>query len=230
MFCLDKYRHIFLNLFSSGTWWTLLICALVFRKIFLNYVWIICSRLSSEMLCVWDLCCLPCASLPSLLCTLAKLLKSVFHVAGLVLYHFISALYWLLCGCYYANLFSASYNLPFSKRPHFWFPHIVPSSPSLEFLIHSLVFLSILLLYGFLLLSQKPWLLELYWDEEVFLNFLLNPKIDHFQIWLFRMIFSWCSDSTPTPISTPLPRPPVAFKSFTHPWPKSHPLPLTVRQ
>lgn len=53
---------------------------------------------------------------------------------------------------------------------------------------------------------QKPWLLECYWEAYILLNFLLNPKIDHFQMWLLRMILPWGADYIPIPTSTPLPQ------------------------
>ena len=56
-------------------------------------------------------------------------------------------------------------NLQFSKLPHISFPHVVLPSFSIE-LIHSLVFLYIPFLYEFLLLSQKPRLLDFSWGAE----------------------------------------------------------------
>lgn len=44
-------------------------------------------------------------------------------------------------GVNYAKSLSTFDNLPFSKLPHFWFPHIVPSSSSVMFLIHSHLFI-----------------------------------------------------------------------------------------
>lgn len=101
LFALDG--RVFLSFvfffFSSGTWWILLNSALVLRKIFLSYIWIICSVLPSEIICMCEMSTACPPPLYFLLCAPGKLPKSVSHCTDGALHHFTSALYWLLCGC-----------------------------------------------------------------------------------------------------------------------------------
>lgn len=231
MFGLDKHRHALVSIFSCGTRWTLFICALVSEKDF--FLWVTRSPSGSSLgsVCGGAFCCLP-----HPLCSLLSVPWGSFWrlpsgSLSFVPFQFCSlpAPPWMLI---------MQIHFPPLMMAHFlcYLPLISARCPFALFccvLIYSLVFWFIPLLYGCLFPSQKPCLSEFCCGAEVFLKFLLNPKIDPSQIWLFGMIFVWCANSTPTstPIpSSPLCPPPAMFKSFNRQGKRSDPLPLPVRQ
>lgn len=202
MLGLDKYRHPFVSIFSSGTQWTPLICASVFENIFLHCALMNPFGLSYEIMCMGDLCGLPHTSVLSLLwesfwrlstmslsfvpCPFCSLLAPTWMLIMQI--HFLPLMSPLfLCYLPFDSLTLSFHPLPLCFRC------VLLSSDLFPFSVD-------------VCLSQKPWLLEFCYGTEIFLKFLLNPKIDPFQIWLFRMIFFWCADSTPTSIPTPLPQ------------------------
>lgn len=133
------YRRTFLSFFFQNMMNTSNLCFGLkenFPQLRLSHSF--CFAIWNYWVCEVSIAC-P-APLYFLLCTLGKLLR----LSSISLIELCAISVLLFTGSYvdvnHADSFSASYNLPFAKPPHFLYHHVVPSSSSIVFLICSLVF------------------------------------------------------------------------------------------